>query len=75
VGGRLDHSGDGATSLNRTITQYGVTLGYTDALGDGTRFDLNVQPAPNVRLTLDGTGYFGSGPVGAQASAALAVDF
>lgn len=37
-GGAFNHNGDDTTSFDRDITQYGVALGYSDQMADGTRW-------------------------------------
>ncbi len=68
-------AGDATATVTLLDVTNAVDLGSTGSQASYVGFDLNLQPTPNARLTLNGTGYFGSGPVGAQASAALAVDF
>jgi hypothetical protein len=76
IGYQVRHAtGDDAATVTLLDVTNPVGFDDRDSATAYAGFGLNLEPASNVRLTLSGTGYFGSSPTGGQASASLAVAF
>jgi hypothetical protein len=76
IGYQVRHAtGDDAATVTMLDETNSVGFADRDTATGYAGFGLNVEPASNLRLTLNGTGYFTSSLTGGQASAALTVAF
>lgn len=76
VGYELRQSvGDDVATVTLLDVTNSVDLAATRTEAAYVGIALGLQPAPGVTVNFDGTGYFGDRPLGAQASAELAVEF
>lgn len=81
-GGAFNHDGDGVVSFDRDIRQYGVALGYSGQMDDGTRWrvmggylrsEMDIDAIRSSSFEIDGNNWFVGGN-GARDFGALTID-